>query len=60
MKTLQYSILGSLSLLSLLGCESAVEPPPALTPDLQAQIEQEQKAVEDQERAQQQLSRAKK
>ncbi len=37
---------------ALIGCGSSVEPPPELTEDVQAQIEQEDREVEAQERAQ--------
>ena len=54
-------ISGSRALLvtcaALLGCGAGVEPPPALTDDIKSQIEQEDQAVEDAERAQHALSR---
>lgn len=41
-----------------LGCGNSIEPPPELTDDLKSQIKQEDMAVEEQERAQQKLSRS--
>jgi|GEM_PF-6976504 hypothetical protein len=49
-------ITGNLVACVLFGCGQKVSPPPQITPEIQVQIDQEAKAVEDAEKEQQRLA----